>query len=46
MQQLTWSVNYGIYGPAQDLIYSLSTAITGTGPKGPTYPFGPTGPWS
>jgi hypothetical protein len=44
MQTLTYEVNYGRYGPAGSLIRSLSIAITGTGPIGPTHPFGPTGP--
>jgi hypothetical protein len=42
MSAIAKQVNWGIKGPASELIWSLSYAITGTGPKGPTYPFGPT----
>ena len=42
MLSIVHEVNWGILGPAHPLIHALSKAITGTGPLGPTRPFGPT----
>jgi hypothetical protein len=44
IQQLYYQVNMGVYGDAWELIQSLSLRITGTGPVGPWWPIGPTGP--